>query len=331
MAKQINPVDLVNAIRTSASQEYQERIPVATRENLSIVGKAISEYQPTLNEFTNALVSKIGLQLFADKMAKNPLAPFKRGMLENASDIEEIFVGMAQGVVFDKDGSNPLGRRKPDVKTLYYKENYQQSYEVSVSDAQVKQAFTSYSGIQTLMTQIINSMYSGANYDEYLNMKSMIGKYDPSFKKVTTTAVTDETSAKAFLKQLRKTVNDMSFMSTEFNAAAVKTYSEKSELVLLMDKDLESEIDVEVLARAFNLGKTDIEVQVVLVDGFGDMENCQAVLVDKDWFMMYDTLRTVESIRNPQGLFTNYFLHIWQLQAVSKFKNAVAFVTTPGV
>lgn len=326
MAK-LDSVAMVNAIRSEASAEYQERIPVATRENLITVGQAITEYAPTLNEFTNALVSKIGLQLFVSKMAKNRLAKFKKGTLTNASDIEEIFVAMAQGVTFDKDGANVLARKKPNVSSLYYKENYQQTYEVSVSDAQVKQAFTSPQAMSNLTTQIINSMYSAANHDEYLNMKNLLNTYDENFKKVVVSPVTDEVSGKKFMKAIRKSVTDLTFMSDQYNAQQVKTYTDESDQVLLVHKDVVAEVDVEVLAKAFNLGKTDFQTQVVVVDDFGGMENTLALLVDKDWFMMYDTLRTVESIRNPKGLFTNYFLHIWQIQAVSKFKNAIVFKT----
>ena len=327
MAKKLDSVKMVNAIRSQASAEYQERIPVATSENLETVGRAITEYAPTLNEFTNALVSKIGVQLFANKMAQNKLSKFKKGMLSNASDIEEIFVAMAQGITFDKDGADVMARKKPSVSALYYKENYQQTYEVSVSDAQVKQAFTSEQAMANLTLQIINSMYSGANHDEYLNMKNLLNSFDESFKTVTVSDVKDETSAKAFMKAIRKTVTDLTFMSDKYNAESVKTYTDETDQVLLIHKDVLAEVDVEVLAKAFNLGKTDFETQIVVVDDFGGMESTLALLVDKDWFMMYDTLRTVESIRNPKGLFTNYFLHVWQIQAVSKFKNAVAFKT----
>ena len=178
-----------------------------------------------------------------------------------------------------------------------------------------------------LTTQIINSMYSAANHDEYLNMKNLLNTYDANFKKVVVSAVTDEASGKKFMKAIRKSVTDLTFMSDQYNAQRVKTYTDESDQVLLIHKDVVAEVDVEVLAKAFNLGKTDFQTQVVVVDDFGGMENTLALLVDKDWFMMYDTLRTVESIRNPKGLFTNYFLHIWQIQAVSKFKNAIVFKT----
>lgn len=324
----INTIDMLNAIRNEASTEYQERIPEATRENLQQLGQALSTYTPMLNEFTNALVTKIGLQIFNQKMAVNKLASFKRGMLSNANDIEEIFVEMAKSTgVFDKEGSNVFGRRANDIKTLYHRQNYQNTYEITVSDAQVKNAFQSESGVQSLATAIINSMYSGCNYDEYLNMKSLLASYQDDYKVYEVPHMTDEETAKTFLKTVRKATLDLSFMSTEHNAEGVKTYSEMSDLVLLIHKDIMPTISVDVLASLFNVSKAELETAIVVVDDFGSMEDTYALLVDKSFFMMYDTLHQVESIRNPQGLYTNYFLHIWQIHSLSRFKNAIAFKT----
>jgi hypothetical protein len=49
--------------------------------------------------------------------------------------------------------------------------------------------------------------------------------------------------------------------------------------------------------------------------------------------MVYDNLQKLETIRNPKGLYWNYFYHIWQTLSVSRFSNAVAFVsgTVPAV
>ena len=51
------------------------------------------------------------------------------------------------------------------------------------------------------------------------------------------------------------------------------------------------------------------------------------MLVDHEWFMVYDTLQKMETIRNPRGLYWNYFYHVWQILSVSRFANAVAFVS----
>ena len=97
--------------------------------------------------------------------------------------------------------------------------------------------------------------------------------------------------------------------------------------MLLVHKDVVAEVDVEVLAKAFNLGKTDIQVQVVVMDDFGSLADTYGLLVDKDWFRVYDTLSHMEPQRNAQGLFTNYFYHVHQTLSASRFKNAVRFTT----
>ena len=80
---------------------------------------------------------------------------------------------------------------------------------------------------------------------------------------------------------------------------------------------------MEVLAKSFNMGKTDIQVEIIAMDDFGTLGNTMGMLVDKDWFRVWDTLSKMEPQRNAQGLFTNYFYHVHQILSVSSFKNAV--------
>jgi hypothetical protein len=104
------------------------------------------------------------------------------------------------------------------------------------------------------------------------------------------------------------------------------------DLHLIIDADLEAEMDVDVLAKAFNMDKTNFLGHVTVIDGFAS-SGLEAVLVDQDWFMVYDNLQKLETIRNPKGLYWNYFYHVWQTLSVSRFSNAVAFVsgTVPAV
>ena len=50
---------MMNALRGVASAEYQNRVPVATQNNIEQVGNPILEYQSVQNEFLNLLVNKI--------------------------------------------------------------------------------------------------------------------------------------------------------------------------------------------------------------------------------------------------------------------------------
>ena len=53
-------VDILNNIRLNASEDYQNRIPVATRTNLAEIGQAFETYDVLFNEFHAALINKIG-------------------------------------------------------------------------------------------------------------------------------------------------------------------------------------------------------------------------------------------------------------------------------
>jgi hypothetical protein len=63
-----------------------------------------------------------------------------------------------------------------------------------------------------------------------------------------------------------------------------------------------------------------------VIDGFAS-QGLQAVLIDKEFFMVYDNLQKLETVRNSKGLYWNYFYHVWQTMSASRFANAVAFVS----
>jgi hypothetical protein len=130
--------------------------------------------------------------------------------------------------------------------------------------------------------------------------------------------------AKAFVKAIRKCVQDMTFPSTELNAAGVLTYTEPENIVMLVNKDVLVEVDVEQIATAFHSSATDLKVvpTIIPMDDFGILENCYALVVDEGFFRVWDTLIRTEPQRNAQGLFTNYFFHHWQILSLSTFKNA---------
>lgn len=325
-------IEILNNIRANASAEYEARIPVATQENIASVGNALQTYTLLYNEFCDALFNKIGKTIIESKLFKNKLSVFKQGEILDAKDVEEIFIEMAKAEgQYDPQGRNPLGRRElPDIKTLYHRVNRKDYYVISVGDIDFTRVFRSEATLDSFISGLINSVYSGASYDEWLAMKNLIATYDGYFDYgvPSISGDTAEKSARTFVKTLRKAVNDLcTGAPTEYNACGVKQWNSPSELVLLIHKDVVAEVDVEVLAKAFNLGKTDIQTKVVVMDDFGSMKDTYGILVDEKWFRVYDTLSHMEPQRNAQGLFTNYFYHVHQTLSASRFKNAVRFTT----
>jgi hypothetical protein len=323
-------ISVLNNIRANASEEYQSRIPEATQENIQSIGNALQSYTMLYNEFSTALLCKIGKTMIESKLFKNRLARFKAGIIVDQQDVEEIFVEMAKAEgPYDPNGTNPLGRRDTiQDKVVYHRMNRRDKYVVSIGDLDFRRVFRSESTLDAYITKKINALFSGANKDEFLVMVNLLATYDGYYEyEVPTMAGTDaHETAKTFVKTLRKAVMDVTLdSSTEYNKAGVETWAEAKDLVLLVHKDVLAEVDVEVLAKAMNMGKTDIQVEVIAMPHFGSKTDTYGLLVDKEWFRVWDTLSHMEPQRNADGLFTNYFYHVQQIVSCSPFKTAVSF------
>lgn len=330
--------DIVNAIRNSSGDQFKQYVPLADADNIAAVGAGIMLNQTLQNDFIVSLVNRIGLVVIKSVSLQNPLKKFKKGAMTLGMTIEEIFTDITKSKKYDPENAEAtvFKRTIPNVKTLFHERNRQDFYEQTIQDESLRAAFVSWNNFDTFVSSIINAIYNSAEVDEFLYMKLLIDNYYSKglFKIVPVTKPNSEATAKDFVKKLRATATKMTLpMGTrDFNALAVHTRTDWSDLHLIIDADLQAEVDVEVLARAFNMDKTDFIGNVTIIDGFAST-GLEAVLVDKEWFMVFDNLMKMETIRNPKGLYWNYFYHVWQTLSVSRFANAVAFVsgTIPAV
>lgn len=353
-------VDILNVIRENASKNYREYVPEATKDVASIrqIGAVIMDYPALQNEFLTALVNRIGRVLITSKMYENPWSMFKKGMLEFGETIEEIFVNMAKPHQFDPEvaESNLFKREIPDVRAAFHIMNYQKYYKATVSNDQLRQAFLSWQGITDLIAKIVDAMYTGANYDEFITMKYMLARHilDGHMYPVQIPAVETE-NMKQIVSKIKGVSNQYEFQSNKYNLAGIYTHTKKRDQYILINSTFDAEMDVEVLASAFNMSKADFMGQRVLVDSFGSLDTDRlaelfaddttfempskeeltaldeipAILVDRDWFMIFDNFYNFTEQYNGEGLYWNYWYHVWKTFSVSPFANNALFV--PGV
>ena len=325
-----NSVQILNTIRSSASSTYQERIPVATQENIREVGNAMMTYESTQNEFLTALVNRIARVLITSKSYENPLRMFKKGILEYGETVEEIFANIAKAHQFDPATAEKevFKREIPDVNAVFHRMNLQNFYKVTISDEQLRQAFLSADGVTDLIGKIVDTLYTGSEFDEYLCMKQQIvdsvnsGKMYPITVEAPTAA-----NAEAIVTTIKGISNKLEFMSGNYNYMGVMTHTRKADQILLVNAEFDAVIDVNVLASAFNMDKAEFMGHKVLVDDFGSLTDVVAVLVDRNWFMVWDNLIRFTENYNGEGLYWNYFYHVWKTFSSSPFANAIVFTT----
>ena len=354
---------VLNAIRNSATENYKNLIPYASPDASSIkaIGSIMMQYAPLQNEFLSALVNRIGRVIITSKLYSNPWAFLKRGYLEFGETLEEIFVNLAKPFQFDPEVAEEkvFKREIPDVKAAFHIMNYQKFYKASIQNDQLRQAFLSWDGISDLIARIVDSMYTGANYDEFLTMKYTLARHilDGHIKPYAIDSVTAP-NMKSIIAGVKGISNTLEFMSTDYNMAGVSTFTRKEDQYLFINAKFDALVDVEVLAAAFNMDKAEFMGRRILVDSFGALDNGRlallfrddptyrpisgaeltlldsipAVLVDRNFLMMYDNFQDFAEIYNGEGLYWNYWFHVWKTFSVSPFHNALVFVEgTPSV
>ena len=382
--------EILNTIRANASTEYQERVP----EALGVGGNvsAVFNRYPTMkNEFLNALTNRIARTLFYSKVFDNPLKALHKGMLPFGYSLEQIFVNMAESKGFWEhwDGGGDavkdlVGMKKPDVRTLYIERNFAYKYKTTISDQQLRTAFTDQNGLSRLVEQVVSSVYSKAYFDEFTDMKrilkahaqAMYLQYDTASGKIAEKPMTNnilpsgkteavmvvgeyataEEKGKAISKAIRTVAGKMAFPSDKYNSAGVKQWSERQQLIYITTPEEQAELDVEVLANAFNMDKADVNVRVIVVDELPTLFNietakaakvaeygtvlscaltaardnrtckCRGILMDSDFIQAYDTLIESRTFDNGEGLYTNYFFHKQGIMSTCYFGQIVYLV-----
>ena len=333
-----NGVNVLNVIRQNATAVYQDRIPEATAENLHEVGDAILTYEAQANEFVNALVNRIGLAILNNRMATNPLAALKKGRLAVGETIEEIYIDVIKAQTYDPRAAQDtlFKRHLPNVSSVFHSVDSQLNYPLTISNEQLRKAFMSYDSLDRFIAGLVDSMYKSATLDEFIQMKQLISEWNNNGRFIVEpiTPVTDAASAREAMIKIKAVSDGMTIFNNQMNYAGVWTSTPKDEQYLITTPDFNARMDVDVLAAAFHMDKAEFAGHVIVVDNIGDLgdDGIEAILVDKNWYQVYDYLRTFKTAYNGEGLYWNYFYHVWMVYSLSPFANAVAFGTaTPTV
>lgn len=330
-----------NVVRENASQVFMQTVPSATEDNIQAISNILfnDAYQPMLNEFVTNLINRIGLTIIRNKTFSNPLSILRKGSMPLGTDIQDLYENPAEAEQYELSNTamaKLLTITDPDTHVAYYRRNRKDLYTKTISRENLQGAFVSWEKFESYISAITTSLYSGNYIDEFELTKSLVdGAYDNNKVIVETVSpVTDESSAKAFIKKCRSLFNKMKLPSTQYNAyskfsgakGTIKTWTEEDRFVLIVTSDVMAEVDVDVLARAFNIENTKFLGRVIEVDSF-ENEEIQGILCDESWFQIYENLMRFDEFYNARTMTWNEYLHVWQTYAICPFANAVVFAT----
>jgi hypothetical protein len=333
--------EILDGLRGSMSAAYRSRIPKSDQGDASATIRALQKYQPHMNEFINALVNRIGLEIFRRNSWTNPLGVFKLGLMEFGDTVEEIQVGLLKAHHYNENRETSIddiyGTEIPEVQTSFHRINRKVHYKVTITEVMLNRAFLTTNGLSSMIAQLMEAPTTSDQVDEFLAMTQLFREYDANggFYRINIPDVAASTSteadAKAALRSIRATAGNLKFINPKYNAANMETAVDTEKLVLFVSPEFRAGVDVNALAAMFNkeYGETISRIIDIPADRLA-ADDIQAILTTEDFFVVMDTVFKTAEIMDPTKLSWNHFLHHQSIISCSRFVPAIAFTTGPG-
>lgn len=196
-------------------------------------------------------------------------------------------------------------------------------------------------------------MFTAMEQDEFLTIKYMLAYriINGLMRPFEIPTVTKD-NMPDIVEAIQTVSDDMTFLKTDYNLVGVNNFTLKDDQYLIVSAKFNAKRNVEVLASAFNMDKVEFLGHIKLIDSFGSLDikrlnelfkgddnyhefsademtaldSVPCVLIDRDFFQIYDKLTEMRAIENPEGLYRNMTLHAWRIYAISPFANNALFV-----
>lgn len=330
---------------------YHQYVPVVTESTtIGEFGAPILDSQNVnvLNDFIG-LLKKVVYTAVYSKTFNNPLASLEGDRMPLGQFIEDVYVNPAKARGFDvNDFAGLLQKYEAQVATQYLTVNSDLQYPVTITREKIRNAFTSWDNLESLITGLVNSLYNGAYITRYNQAKGLplAAFQGGAIKYEVITNPTTEATAKNLVRKMRADYSKFQIPSTAFNAwadvkgegaFALKTWSNPEDIVVMISADVEALVDVEVLAAAFNMSKADFLGRVIVVDDFSqynddgtvavDGSMIKAVICDRSWFKIKTQDFAMDEFYNANNRTWQYYLNDVRMVNYSLFANAKIYTT----
>ena len=345
----------LNEIRNTLVQDntlYQTQIPLVDDYTSSqVYGQSLLNLPSDLrNRFIQSLVNRIAYTRFMMDYFENPLRELAGDDLPLGAIGQEIYVNPARGRVYDiNDFAGLLAKYESDVKAEYSEINFDVQYPVTIIRKELEKAFVSWGDFESFLMGISTSLYNGAYIDDYKYTKRLItNAYRNNAVQMETISFAGATPTadelKGLIARLRQAYLDFLIPSTKYNAwkkvggygRSIVSWSKPENIVVFVSNAMASIIDVNVLAEAFNMSKSDLIGRVYYVEDFDlidddgttqfDGSNIIAFICDRRWFKIRSKDMFMDEFYNANNRSWQSYLNVIKSYCYSMFANGLMIV-----
>lgn len=341
-----------------------------TVQSIAQMGEYINGYQPRRNEFVEALMNLVAIQVIIHEEYSNPWSFALQGNMDYGETIEEVFVNPARAenynanyATIDEYLKDRFSDRTADILAAMHTINFEKKYVTTIKLKQLNKAFRSADGVANLTNEIAASLYTGFEHDNFLMLKYILDRLvlDGKIVAKKVAGLSSQANIEDTLEVIRKWSNELTFKEAGYTLsreALTKTPIDKQIDILTVDAD--ASVSVKALAYAFHKEEQDFLGKRILkndwnaydlarlgelltprgatqnVVPFTDAElsilnTIVGYIIDEKFLMQVDQLvELAEDGMAGNNLSWQYVLHHWAYFGASMFKNAIVFTTSDG-
>lgn len=285
---------IYNKLRAGMSEEFQQRIPKATKETLASVGGRLKPARigtNAFNEVYDELVNRLVVTTFEMVTINNPLEDEINRNMEWGDLIQNIAVRIGVGrdfaVTEQCDWSNDYIVNKRPVTAEYHRKNFRMQWWVTTYWDLAAKAFDSNAGFSSLNMLIVGSLMLEMSEDVYLVQRELrhMALTDPDFlnnpymRSREFEAVVNEETAKQVLLGIKNIMLAWTRTSGLFNMQRlVKQVNSTAPVTLQIRGEFANYLSTEVWSSIFNpqnlgIGDSGVgntpPIRVKFVENFG--------------------------------------------------------------
>lgn len=341
-----------------------------TVQSIAQMGEYINGYQPRRNEFVEALMNLVAIQIVIHEEYSNPWSFALQGTMDYGESIEEVFVNPARPENYNANYEtidaylkDRFADRTADILAAMHTINFEKKYVTTIKLKQLNKAFRSADGVANLTNEIAASLYTGFEHDNFLMLKYVLDRLvlDGKIVAKKVAGLSTQANIEDTLVEIRKVSNELTFKEAGYTLsrdALTQTPIPKQIDILTIDTD--ASVSVKALAYAFHKEEQDFLGKRILKNDWNayDLERLGELLtprgaaekvvpftdaeltilgtvvgyiIDKEFLMQVDQLvELAEDGMAGNNLSWQYVLHHWAYFGASMFKNAVVFTTSDG-
>lgn len=278
-------IKMVNKIRQDAPESYKMAVPyIREGDGIQTLANPLFTNELAYNTFYTGLTNMIYKTVFTTSDAfRNPLDVLKKGNTELGFDVREIANDLLEEHNYQLTDNLLADVLKLDPPTMYqciHRLNRQVYYKVSISMAELELACESWDALAQMFVSKAELLYNSNYVDEFNWSKDVLrmGVQEGKVNRQAITAVTSEATGKSFVKTVKNTVAKFKFPSVLYTGLykitagvrSIKVWTPAEKTVLVVPAETLNNIDVDVLAAAFNVDKMNFLANRVLeVDDLG--------------------------------------------------------------